>query len=82
MAELVRRICDKLNLPVLEHELYKIRHKDHFSHIRLYIPQWIRNNYLSDITKLANEKFFSMTAADTVSLYSNLYHLIPTALDA
>ena len=82
MAELVRRICDKLNLPVLEHELDKIRCKDHFSHIRLYIPQWIRNNYLSDITELANEKFFSMTAVDTVSLYSNLYHLIPTALDA
>ena len=82
MAELVRRICDKLNLPVLNHELDTIRLKDHFSHIRLYIPQWIRYKYLSDITELANEKFFSMTAADTVALYSNLYHLIPTALDA
>ena len=77
MAELVRRICNKLNLPIYDDELQKIIKKDHFSHIKLYIPFWIRKNYLSNIPELNDETFYSLSAVDTVSLYTNLYRLLP-----
>ena len=82
MAELVKRICNQLELTVREEELEKIRLKDHFSSIKLYIPAWIRRTYLRDIPGMNDEKIFSMTAVDTVSLYTRLYCLMPSALDS
>ena len=82
MAELVKRICVQLKLNVREEELSKIRFKDHFSRVKLYIPAWIRNEYLGGIPRMNDENLFSMTAADTISLYTQLYRLIPSALDS
>ena len=82
MAELVKRICIQLKLKVREEELSKIRFKDHFSEIKLYIPAWIRRKYLSGILGMSDENLFSMTAADTISLYSHLYRLMPSVLEA
>ena len=81
MAELVCRICNRLGLEVCSNEVDRIIAKDHFSHIKLYIPEWIRTNYLKKINYINDESFFTLTAVDTVSLYTNLYRLLPSALN-
>ena len=80
MAEMIKRICSKLNLSVYNHELNKIEKRDHFSALKLYIPKWLREGYLSSISQIQNEDFFTMSAADNVALYANLYRLIPSLL--
>lgn len=82
IAEVVKRICINLDLPVYDDELAGIRKRDHFSQIKLYIPKWIREKYLGSIGEINDEHFFSMTATDTVSLYVKLYLLFPSALHA
>ena len=79
MAELVKRICEKLNLNICNDELSKIIQRDHFSCLKLYIPKWLRESYLPGITEMQSEDYFTMSAVDTVSLYTNLYRLIPGA---
>lgn len=80
LAEVTKKIVEKLGLTITNQEYSQIAKRDHFSALKLYIPAWIRKNYLASMNIELAEADFSLSCADTVSLFSKIYCLFPELL--